>query len=114
MFRPAALLATLVAPTHDPSPWAAVTSTSKHTPVGYPNQVLDMLAVRIGQLTARGLSPRQIHGLVGCSKDFHLLHHAGFDRRFPNVPHPLQNTDARGPVVWEHRSEVRLETRIRI
>lgn len=36
---------------------AAMTSTSRHAPDGYPVQVPDMLAVRTGQLTAPGLSP---------------------------------------------------------
>ena len=36
---------------------AAMTSTSRHAPDGYPVQVPDMLAVRPGQLTAPGLSP---------------------------------------------------------
>ncbi|MDA4120140.1 MAG: hypothetical protein OK436_06090, partial [Thaumarchaeota archaeon] len=38
-----------------------------------PLHALDMLSVRFRQLTEKGLSPFQICGLVGCSKDLFFI-----------------------------------------
>ncbi len=46
---------------------------AEHTSL--PVYASDMLALRIGQLRARGLSPRKTRGLVGrCDRNFHFHH----------------------------------------
>ena len=67
MFRPLSLLATLVAPTTAVSGRAVCDFYGRARHASLPPQASDMLAVRNRQLTARGLSPRQTHSLVGCS-----------------------------------------------
>ena len=71
MFKPPGLLATQVVPTAGhvitTTPRAAVTFTSTHISVRYLPRAVDMLAVRIEQLTAEGLSPSKIRGLAGRS-----------------------------------------------
>ncbi len=47
--------------------WEAVTFTSTHISVCYLPREVDMLAVRIEQLTVQGLLPSQVHGLAGRS-----------------------------------------------
>jgi hypothetical protein len=71
MFRPPGLLATQVAPT---AAYLAGTPGSHgfYVPAYLglsPPRAGDMLAARIGQLTAWGLSPHKIHGLAGRSPD---------------------------------------------
>lgn len=69
MFRPPTLLATLVAPTIatiNLVPGSCGFSFRAHHE-SLPPRVPNMLAVRIGQLTARGLAPRKTRSLVGCS-----------------------------------------------
>jgi len=66
MFRPAGLLATPIAPT------AVIPPGSRGFYVrayhgSLPPRAPDMLTVRFGQLTGRGLSPLKIRSLVGCS-----------------------------------------------
>jgi hypothetical protein len=68
MCRPAGLLATQVAPT------AVLPLGSRGFSVRaycglFPLRTSDMLAVRIGQLTAWGLAPHKIRGLAGCSPE---------------------------------------------
>src|SRR5262249_39255503 len=66
MFRPLSLLATLVAPTLQISYRADGDFYGQARHASLPPHAPDMLAVRIRQLTARGLSPRQNRSLVGC------------------------------------------------
>ena len=66
MFKPADLLATLVAHTLVTRP--GICGFYIRTPHGsLPPRAPDMLTVRFGQLTVCGLSPHKIHSLVGCS-----------------------------------------------
>jgi len=71
MFRPPGLLATQIAPT---AAYLMGTPGSHgfYVPAYLgllPPRAEDMLAARIGQLTAWGLSPHKIHGLAGRSPD---------------------------------------------
>ncbi len=66
MFRPPDLLATQVAPTAV-VPLGSRGFYVRAEPVLLPSQASDMLAVRIGQLTAWGLTPHKIRGLAGRS-----------------------------------------------
>ena len=68
MFRPAGVLATQVAPTAV-VPLSSRGFSVRAAPVLFPSQASDMLAVRIGQLTAWGLSPHKIRGLAGRSPE---------------------------------------------
>jgi hypothetical protein len=75
MFRPAGLLATPIAPT------AVIPPGSRGFYVrayhgSLPLRAPDMLTVRFGQLTVRGLSPLKIRSLVGCSPNV-LAHRRG-------------------------------------
>jgi hypothetical protein len=50
-------------------PWLSSRDFYIRTPHGsLPPRAPDMLTVRFGQLTARGLAPLKIHSLVGCSR----------------------------------------------
>ena len=66
---------------------AAVASTSPHISVCYLPEQGDMLAARIGQLTAWGLSPHKILGLAGRSSGGATIFHP-----WPELhPSPSQN-----------------------
>ena len=68
MFKPADLLATQVAPTAANISWLSSHGFFIRTPHGsLPPRAPDMLTVRFGQLTVRGLAPLKIRSLVGCS-----------------------------------------------
>jgi hypothetical protein len=67
MFGPPSLLAIQVVPTSEDNPQGGhgFYVRAEHTPL--PTHASDMLALRTGQLRARGLSPRKTRGLVGRS-----------------------------------------------
>jgi hypothetical protein len=70
MFRPPGLLATQIAPTTMCPYCSTLGSRGFYVPAYLgllPPRAGDMLAARIGQLTAWGLSPHKIHGLAGRS-----------------------------------------------
>ncbi len=67
MFRPAALLATLVAPTLTLSVSGRCDFYVRAYHGSLPPRAADRLTVQIGQLTVSGLSPDKIGRLVGCS-----------------------------------------------
>ena len=70
MFRPPGLLATQVAPAAvGPSPLGSRGFYVRAYDGLLPPRPSDMLAVRIGQLTAWGLPPHEMRGLAGCSPD---------------------------------------------
>ncbi len=73
MFGPPSLLAIQVVPTSEDNPQGGhgFYVRAEHTPL--PTHASDMLALRTGQLRARGLSPRKTRGLVGRSdRNFHF------------------------------------------
>jgi hypothetical protein len=76
MFRPAGLLATLVAPTLVPSARSSGDLYVRAYHGSLPPRAADMLTVQTEQLTARGLSPLQIDSLLGCSPDKTPQRHA--------------------------------------
>ncbi len=68
MFKPADLLATQIAPTAANISWLSSHGFYIRTSHGsLPPRAPDMLTVRFGQLTVRGLAPLKIRSLVGCS-----------------------------------------------
>jgi hypothetical protein len=69
MFKPAGLLATLVAPTLVPTARGSCDLYVRAYHGSLPPRAADMLTVQTEQLTARGLSPLQIDSLLGCSPD---------------------------------------------
>ncbi len=74
MFGPPSLLAIQVVPTSEDNPQGGhgFYVRAEHTPL--PTHASDMLALRTGQLRARGLSPRKTRGLVGRSDRSFLFH----------------------------------------
>ena len=68
VFRPPHLLATLAAPTLMAlCPWGSDGVYVRAEHASLPSRASDILAVRTGQLTARGLAPRKTRSLVGRS-----------------------------------------------
>ncbi len=86
MFRPAGLLATLVAPTLVPTARSSCDLYLHAYHGSLPPRAADMLTVQTEQLTARGLSPLQIDSLLGCSPDPPLSsRESGTSNRLPRV-----------------------------
>jgi hypothetical protein len=95
MFRPAGLLATPIAPTA-----ALYTLGSRGFYVrayhgSSPPRAPDMLTVRFGQLTVRGLPPLKIRSLVGCSPNARAQ-----GRRDSGVPWSALCTPDMGMNLW--------------
>ncbi|SRR5713226_1889383 len=67
MFRPVSLLVTQLAPTAVVISQGSRDFYVRASHGSLPPHASDMLTVRFGQLTVRGLSPLKIRSLVGCS-----------------------------------------------
>ena len=95
MFGPPSLLAIQVVPTSEDNPQGGhgFYVRAEHTPL--PAHASDMLALRTGQLRARGLSPRKTRGLVGRS-----------DRKFLSLDSRLTRCSGAfsGPKAGSHAS----------
>jgi hypothetical protein len=70
MFKPADLLATQIAPIAVLSALSSRDFYFRASHSSLPPCAPDMLTVRFGQLTVRGLAPLKIRSLVGCSDPF--------------------------------------------
>ncbi len=111
MFKPADLLATQVAPTAANISWLSSRDFYIRTPHGsLPPRAPDMLTVRFGQLTVRGLAPLKIRSLVGCSMFVFFICRL-VSRRFHIIStiYPLAPAHhrTRHPALWCRRDRCR-------